>query len=543
MRRKGNSLTMSSRWQIKFYARIATCCIMSLAIMMLVSLIAPAAHAESAGGNKPIIHWDASMIYAGQNNGYPWGPVGENTIVHGANFTPNVQLHLVVSPGDSNADPTVCQQTVNSVAATTVTTDNTGSFTQNFPWPAAASHVNQGYSICSMLASDNSLASSKDDGPFTVLSSSPPVINISATSVAAGGTVTVTGQNWVPPQPVSIEIAGCAACDAGNTYVTSGSAISAGLNSGTFSVAIPIPAATKPGNYVVDALTQTGLEAYYTTGVKHLTITSAPTTPSTPTATPTAPTAQPSPSPSPTAQVTATATTAATPAASPTVSGASSTVTTTTNGSNGTPGAGTSSGNHNRLLLTLIGTAMVFFLIAAAILLVMLRRKRAGSADAIDGMPTSMYSGAQARLPGQSGQFNQNGMFNGNVYGNVHGQPVSAPNYAPPQQVRQQADYPFHYGHSGIGLEDQGSFTPPPSLPSQPIGISPLYGQPHQTGNGFQSYNSMPTEAYDMQRTHNMQNASGQAPNLPTCPNCGRPLVPNLPACGVCGMPLELMRR
>jgi len=31
------------------------------------------------------------MIYAGQNNGHPWGLVGENTIVHGANFTANTK--------------------------------------------------------------------------------------------------------------------------------------------------------------------------------------------------------------------------------------------------------------------------------------------------------------------------------------------------------------------------------------------------------------------------------------------------------------------
>src|SRR5712691_7148159 len=78
-----------------------------LAMMSLSLLASPTAH---AGGSGPIIHWDSIMIYAGQNNGYPWGPVGENTIVHGANFSPNQQLHLIVVPGDSNTNASVCNQ-------------------------------------------------------------------------------------------------------------------------------------------------------------------------------------------------------------------------------------------------------------------------------------------------------------------------------------------------------------------------------------------------------------------------------------------------
>jgi predicted amidophosphoribosyltransferase len=33
----------------------------------------------------------------------------------------------------------------------------------------------------------------------------------------------------------------------------------------------------------------------------------------------------------------------------------------------------------------------------------------------------------------------------------------------------------------------------------------------------------------------------GQAPPLPTCPNCGRALVPTLAACSFCGTPLKTM--
>src|ERR1700674_1739692 len=70
-----------------------------LAMFSLALLTSPTAH---AGGSGPIIHWDSSMIYAGQNNGYPWGPVGENASVKGENYPANQQYRLVLVQGDSN---------------------------------------------------------------------------------------------------------------------------------------------------------------------------------------------------------------------------------------------------------------------------------------------------------------------------------------------------------------------------------------------------------------------------------------------------------
>src|SRR5205823_6600904 len=211
--------------------------------------------AQAARGG-PIIHWDSSMIYPGQNNGYPWGPVGENTIVRGANFSPDQQLRLIIVPGDSNSNPIMCKQA--GVPVATVTTNSSGTFDQTFPWPASAGQVNEGYSICSIQMANGNVASHQDDGPFTVLASNPPVIAVSSTSVQAGGTVTVIGHNWVPPQQVSINIAGCAACEPGSSEVTNVSTASIGINDGSFSLAVMIPAATKAGNYVVDALTSSG---------------------------------------------------------------------------------------------------------------------------------------------------------------------------------------------------------------------------------------------------------------------------------------------
>lgn len=528
----------------KLFARAAACAFVCLAYMILAPSPSLAARAARNGDHMPVIHWDGSMIYPGQNNGDPWGPVGENAIVHGANFSPNTQLRLVVSPGDSNSNASACQQSAVTVVVATITTDNSGGFTQNFPWPATANKVNQGYSICSLLASNNSLISSQDDGPFTVLASSPPVINISATSVAAGGTVTVTGQNWVPPQTVAVVIAGCAACDPGNTYVTNANATSAGLNSGSFSVAIPIPSKTKPGNYVVDALTKTGLEAFYTTGVKHLTITAASVAP-TPTPSPSS-TVQPSPTPSPTTP--ATVAPSPTPAASATSAGASDTsgtVTTTNDSSGGSSATGSSGSSKSGIVFALIGMAVALFFIAGVILFALRRKRRRDIAVAQNRPPGPLY--------GQ--QFMQLGnpiMPYGNGYG-VQG------------EFGQQRINPPQFAGSAISPMPQGNFTPSPvgdyqginaatyvypatlaptgtGEQAQPAGVTPTYGNGQQA-NGSQPFYSQPTEAYNAFPQQAPQAFNQHSPILPTCPNCGRPLVPNLPACGVCGMPLEMMRR
>lgn len=480
-----------------------------LAMMSLSLLASPTAH---AGGSGPIIHWDSSMIYAGQNNGYPWGPVGENTIVHGAGFTANQNLRLVVSPGDSNADANVCQQSVLTIVVATVTSDSAGNFTQNFPWPGAAGHVNQGYSICALLMADNSTVSSRDDGPFTVLTSNPPVITLSASSVAAGNTITVSGQNWVPPQSVSINIAGCAACEPGNTEVKNVSVNSTGLNSGSFSAVITIPASTKPGNYVVDALTPGGLEAFYTTGVKHLTITSAPVA------------ATPTPSPSPTSQPSPTPTTAsASPTASPTVAGTTTSVTNSTGTGNNSSNTGGGNTGHGTLIIVLLVLAMLLFAIAAIVVLMMMRSSKHRSNNNLQPSMQNGFNGGNIP-PGQFGQFNQVGSSPGN-FPQQFGPPVQQPGSYPPQ-FGQPGSYPQQFNQGGSSA---GNYAQP-------------FGQPVQqpSSNGFTPPFAQPTEAYTSVNNF----AQGQPPQYaPVCPNCGRPLAPNTINCTVCGMPVELMRR
>jgi hypothetical protein len=257
-----------------------------LSCLMLTSLAAidllRAPHADAAGAD-PVIHWDGSMIYSGQNNGFPWGPVGEHALVHGEKFTdPTVigqQISLSLVKGDVLSPPgggsayEFCKLAGPKVALGKVMVDGSGTFDYSFTWPAAAGSGS--WSICAYNTLDGLPAGNIDDGPFAVLSGSKPSVAVSRTSVPAGEQITVTGAHWTPPQDVSVYIGACADCD--GPIVTSGTAHSSGLHTGTFSITFTIPASATPGDYVVGATAHGGILDVGPSGAKKLAITVAPT--------------------------------------------------------------------------------------------------------------------------------------------------------------------------------------------------------------------------------------------------------------------------
>jgi hypothetical protein len=305
----------------------------------------PEVPVRPAGGNDPTITWDGSMIFAGQNNGNPWGPVGEHAQVEGSKF-PDGQYDLVLALGDVNGDASVCSSTVIPVGSPVAASG--GTFTATFDWPAAANQVNAAYSICALNGTDHSVASTQDSGPFTVLSASAPVISLSTSSIAAGGSVTVTGQNFVPAQSVMVYASPCTSC--GAPKAASVTVQSSGNNAGTFSATLPLPTTTAPNTYFVGAISANGVLG---ATEQTLVVTGAPT--ATPTA---AATATPSP--------TATATAGPIP-----------------------PGGG-SNGNNSGLLLVLGIAALVLLAILMGLLAYLLTR-RSAQARAGQGAPIGAY--------------------------------------------------------------------------------------------------------------------------------------------------------
>lgn len=464
------------------------------ALLVMLTALAGAAFYQSpqahAATGEPIIHWDHGMIYPNQNKGNPWGPVGETAVVHGAGFSPNLALILVIVNGDSNTNPALCQppKPGTSVQVGTATTDTSGAFNASFAWPTGAgpSGHQRANSICSYTHANNTytLASSHDDGPFTVLTDNKPTFSISTTSIAAGKSVTVTGKNWVPAQPLNITIAGCADCDPGNSGVASATTTSLGQNTGTFSVQIPIRANATPGNYVVNVVTQSGtLDAYHIAGlgVKRLSVTA-------PVATPT-PTAAPSPSP------TATQTAVTTP---------------TTNATNNT---NTSSGSGgNSAMIIALAAIVVALLVIGGLLFFMFARRKKQEAEAL-ASSSNISNTTTLADPLDANQFNQYNMPNNSQASFPQGQPMSVPGQF---SSAPNAAYPG-YQQSWPGNPQSGAGFNQPWLGNPQS--NPGFGQPRQ--GGAQQGNFAP-------------GGFGNAINRP-CLRCGRPLAPNTFVCGVCG--------
>lgn len=327
------------------------------ALLPLLVIVVARGPVARAGGCSPCIHWDSNMIYAGLNNGYPEGPVGENATVHGTGFSPSQSIGFAVVQGDINAsgDPQhFCNIGSPKVPLPgTATSDGSGAFDYSFAWPAAAS--SNLWSICA-YDSVNSAIGAADDGPFSVLSSSPVMVSVNKPSFQAGETIPVTGLNWLPggQRPIFVYIGPCVDC--GGTPIASATTTSA--SDGSFTVNLTIPASAAPGNYLVSANGYTGLLDVGQTNSIPITV-SAPV----PTATTAAPTAT-------TAAPTATSTTA-------------------------TGGAHTASGGDNTgLLIALIVGLVVLLAVLAGLLAYLLTRRKGAAGPGGPQQPTPVPVGA-----------------------------------------------------------------------------------------------------------------------------------------------------
>ena len=473
---------------------------LTLALMIFLGTAlsqSPQAHAI-ANASAPVIHWDQSMLFPGQNNNNPWGPVGEAAVVHGTGFTSGQQLKLIIVPGDSNSTPTACQPasytSPNSAVVGQATVSTSGTFDANFTWPGGIGNTGSSpvlNSICALNASDNTVISSKDDGPFTVLTQNLPIVSLSTNTISAGESITVSGQNWVPPQQLTINIAGCEECDPGNTTLANVPVNSTGQNTGSFSTSIVIPTTATPANYLVNVLNQNGtLDAYHIgAGVQHLAVTASLITPT--------PTVAASPTAAATQTVIASPTTAAT--------------------SNTTTPANTSGGNGAMMVILIAIIVVVLAIGGLVIFMLMQRKKQAQDPPLPPSIPGSPPPG-QAPLSGQMniGQFQQ---------------------YAPPGN-------PLTPFPPNLPVSTPGQFGNP-SGSSLGNYNQPWQGQSNEGFNNFSQQQPWPGNPQSNVGFHNFpqnQPFQPQSGNLANgliqrnCVRCGNPLEPNSVICGNCGM-------
>lgn len=236
------------------------------------------------------------------------GHPGTKVQITGSGFKAGseINLYTVTDPGSCNLN------NVNNLAGNTFTSqaalsaDGTGAFNVTPTWPGNASQAGTAYYICAISTSTNTIAVSS--GTFTVAQA--PTINVATPSANAGDQVTITGANWSPPQPLTVNIA----ANATATPIASGQVTPGG--DGTFSINITIPASATPGSYGV--YVSSADQTLKQNADNVLTINAAATPSPSPTAT-VAPTPTPTPAPSPTATPTPTTTTGNTTSNGPSV--------------------------------------------------------------------------------------------------------------------------------------------------------------------------------------------------------------------------------
>jgi hypothetical protein len=225
--------------------------VLVLAALMLGSLGA-SGQARAAGSGAKIIF--TAPIYAGQNNGDPEGPVGTSVVIAGSGWATagsgvaitlaDRQNDTAGAPGSActNGSPTMPVPEAGSAP------DASGNFKTSFNWSASAGIQGHAYWVC---GTQNG-TTAKGVQAFTVLSSLPPSVGVSAALVPLGSNVTVTGQNWLPgsnpkyDQKISVVVAPCVACDPGGPNFVS-SATTSTQPDGTFSVSLPLPSAAQVG--------------------------------------------------------------------------------------------------------------------------------------------------------------------------------------------------------------------------------------------------------------------------------------------------------
>ncbi|HZU03827.1 MAG TPA: hypothetical protein VFA10_29455 [Ktedonobacteraceae bacterium] len=217
------------------------------------------------------------------------GHPGTKVHLDGSGFNPG-QVNLFTTP---NGDPAKCApgdpDLKRFATSPSVTAQADGTFSLDTTWPDTAATVGNAYYVCAIGPGTGITGLSNNT--FTVV---PQVsINVSPTSVAQGGQVTVTGLNWLPPQSITVAVVPPTQATAiVSNHVTSDA-------NGKFSITLTIPANTPAASYSVSAIAdnEPTLKAL---SDNILTVTVAPTPTPTPTPPPT-----PTPTPSPTAVPTA----------------------------------------------------------------------------------------------------------------------------------------------------------------------------------------------------------------------------------------------
>lgn len=208
--------------------------------IMGAQTLAPVAHA--AGG---------TITLTMPNNAALLGHVGTQIKIAGTGLTPATTYSLFTT---TNNDPAACSaqnaaQMAPFTSNPTIATNVTGAFQLTTTWPDNAATATTPYFVCAVLPNGllTTPAGTLSTQSFTV--AQPVTLAVSSPTVQPGGTITVSGTGWVPPQDISVSIIGNNGSIANQTV--QGNQVTA--TQGSFSVTFTLSANTAPGSYTVKA--------------------------------------------------------------------------------------------------------------------------------------------------------------------------------------------------------------------------------------------------------------------------------------------------
>ena len=209
----------------------------ALAALFLVTGIGQARAAAAIPATGGTLAFTAPNV-----NGVIGGPPGTKVTAHGAGWKAfgNVSVSLSNQPKDcTNVTPVGIYEA-----------DDSGAFTFSYNWPTTLDQVGT-YYLCGSQTAIGAPDISYSDNSFSLLSSSPALVSFAATSMVAGGSITVLGRNWLPgPQNINLAVM---PCNVNCAQLVVGKATVASSQDGTFSESIALSAKAAPGSYYVQA--------------------------------------------------------------------------------------------------------------------------------------------------------------------------------------------------------------------------------------------------------------------------------------------------
>lgn len=289
-----------AHWGSRHAVRLSLCgCAALMAALMSLGLALPGisagrpAQAASTRPNALICSGPCVGIITPTFNNVAEGPVGAHLTVEGANWSANATL--TIWPALTQA---ACAQTPPSAITGSLMIDATGSASGSYVWPLSVNAVGQSYVLCGSDGTLTIMPGVTVNAPntYTVLAANPPAITLTPPKITQGDMFTISGQNWKPAQPVTVNICSDAAC---NTQALPSQRVTSN-DDGTLEIQFPTSSNTPAGTYYVQATSDNGaLTAPPVNAPVQLTVNALPTPTPSPSPKPTVtPTPTPSPAPS-----------------------------------------------------------------------------------------------------------------------------------------------------------------------------------------------------------------------------------------------------